>query len=236
MPTISPTPNQNRSPSRRGVIATLAAAPAGHTDDQALFSLLAQLPDVRARRAAAAEKRGAAWDAYFDARPENLVAKAADTKYFGLLCCRAGEPYDERMIEELCALVNGRVLLTRLDLSSFSGEFRARAVRILQEWEAWCVADEAAQEKCGLGAAERDDLAARAAQTDLFHRIATTPAASAQGALAKIAAVADIFEDIEQSPKDCTADHVVFSAVRDIGRIVPKTSVAQSRRRTKAKK
>ena len=203
--------------------------------DQALFALLAQLPDVRARRAAAAEKRDAAHARYFGARPQAPVANVDDNKLLFLFSPRAGEPYDEQAIASLRATIDARGMPSD-DAFPFAKAFDAHARRIIAAWEAYRLADEAAIKKCGVNAAERDDLAAHAVQTDLFHRIATTPAASAQGALAKIAAVADIFEDIEQSPEDCTADHVVFSAACDIGRIVPKTSVAQSRRRTKAKK
>ena len=209
-----------------------ASANAG---DQALFALLAQCPNVRARRDAAGEKRDASEGVYFGLRPQAPVAKADDNKFLFLFSPRIGKPYDDQVIANLRATIDARGVPSD-DAFPFAKAFDTHARQIIAEWEAYRLADEAAREKCGVAAAQRDDLAAHAAMIDMFYRIATSPATSVEGALAKIAAVADRFEGFEQSPEDCTADDVVFSAACDIGRIVPKTSVAQSRRRTKAKK
>jgi len=184
--------------------------------DEALFALLAEWTDLSKQNEAAFWEVQAASDRC-DALAPSVPKVAARDRQLGLSQLDAGDLFDNRAIGYLQRIIE--IGHTPGDNDPpFAKAYQARIRQIVAEWQAYLAADDAAREASGLNAAEREADRVSVIVRRLFNRIAKTPAQTAAGALAKIAAVADYFNDAVIG-EESMADDVLHSAVCDVERL-----------------
>lgn len=198
--------------------SALGAGGENHVGDEALFALLEEMATADKRSDAACDEKFAAEVLYRASRPRRPANLCEDRTLFSALM--RDERYDEEAIAEIQRLIE-IAGPPRDDDPPFARRFKERAREIVAEWRLYLDADDAAREAAGLHAAEERNDIARASLRRLYRRVVDMPAASVAGAMAKIAAVANLFNEEEPDGDLAVADDVLFSAVRDIARLAP---------------
>jgi hypothetical protein len=221
-----------KTPSRRAALGVLASIPAlalpaaamagsetagglsAHPDAE-LFALIEHAKAASALTDEANDTGEDVWAKLQPSRPQVLIWNEADAPHWHR--ARPGEPISRQHVNDLKSLL---ALPNRPDLPQSadgrplipSREFVGRAREIVQNNDEFEAAWKAAKEHPDLLAAEAREEALRERWRELALRIATTPAKTTEGLIAKLAMAWAAYADDEL---DGTYDGVVASAVRD---------------------